>query len=87
AFYSGAFIVPMIAALTGLKINKRMGVPAMIIGGIIALTGKLILSVGRLWWGNWIIIAAFIINFILLKIHSKNSFKKDTQKKLNNLTR
>lgn len=67
SFYSGAFIVPMIAALTGLKINKRMGVPAIIIGGITALTGKLILSVGHLWWGNWVIIAAFILNFMLLK--------------------
>jgi len=73
AFYSGAFIIPLIAALTGLKINKRMGVPAMIVGGIIALSGKLILSVGNLWWGNWIIIAAFIINFMLLKTHSKKT--------------
>jgi len=72
-FYSGAFIIPLIAALTGLKINKKMGVPAMIVGGIIALTGKLIFSVGHLWWGNWIIIAAFIINFWLLKTNSKNN--------------
>jgi len=73
AFYSGAFIVPMLVSLTELRINKKMGVPAMIVGGIIALTGKLILSVGHLWWGNLIIIAAFIINFLLLKIH----FQKD----------
>ena len=75
AFYSGAFIVPMIVALTGLRINKKMGVPAMILGGLIALSGKLILSVAHLWWGNWIIIAAFIINFLLLKIHSKKGLK------------
>ncbi|MBK5203315.1 MAG: sodium:solute symporter family protein [Prolixibacteraceae bacterium] len=77
-FYSGAFIIPLIAALTGLKINKKMSVPAMIVGGIVALTGKLIFSIGHLWWGNWIIIVAFAINFILLKTHSK--------KTLNNLT-
>jgi len=66
-FYSGAFIIPLIAALTGLKINKNMGVTAMITGGLIALSGKFILSIGHQWWGNLIIIAAFIINLILLK--------------------
>jgi len=73
AFYSGAFIIPLIAVLTGLKINKDMGVPAMIFGGIIALTGKLIFSVGHLWWGNWIIIAAFALNFMFLKTHLKRT--------------
>ncbi|MCW0482060.1 sodium:solute symporter family protein [Gaoshiqia sediminis] len=68
AFYSGAFIVPLIAALADIKINKKLSIPAMIIGGTIALTGKILVSNLGMSWGNWVIVSAFAINFIILKI-------------------
>ncbi len=71
AVYSGAFIVPLIAALTNMNVNRRMGVPAMITGGAVALTGKIIVDIAGLSWGNWIIAGAFAVNFALLKIGHK----------------
>lgn len=67
AVYSGAFIVPLIAALSNMKVNKQMGVPAMITGGAIALAGKILIDSYGFSWGNWIIIAAFAVNFSLLR--------------------
>jgi len=69
AVYSGAFIVPLIAALTNMNVNKKMGVPAMITGGAVALTGKILVDIAGLSWGNWIIIAAFVVNFSLLRFN------------------
>ena len=80
AFYSGAFIVPLIAALVNLNINKKMSVPAMITGGTVALTGKILISVFNFSWGNWIIIAAFLINFLILKIPEKEKSNRGTQR-------
>ena len=78
SFYSGAFIVPLIAALTNMKINKKWSIPAMIIGGTVALTGKILVSNVGMSWGNWMIVAAFVINFIILKIPStRNSPSMD----------
>lgn len=71
AVYSGAFIVPLIAALTNMKVNRQMGVPAMITGGAVALTGKILTDSFGFSWGNWVIIAAFLINFLLLKFRHK----------------
>jgi SSS family solute:Na+ symporter len=71
AVYSGAFIVPLIAALSNMKVNKKMGVPAMITGGAVALTGKILIDIFGFSWGNWVIIGAFLINFLLLKRRSR----------------
>ncbi|WP_372775061.1 sodium:solute symporter [Mangrovibacterium sp.] len=68
AFYSGAFIVPVIAALANMKVNKSLSIVAMLTGGLVALGGKIIVSVYELGWGNWMIIGAFLINFLILKI-------------------
>lgn len=75
AVYSGAFIVPLIAALTNMKVNRRMAVAAMITGGTIALTGKLLTDIYGFAWGNWIIAAAFPFNFLLLKFKYKTRIK------------
>jgi SSS family solute:Na+ symporter len=71
AVYSGAFIVPLIAALTNMNVNKKMGVPAMVTGGAVALTGKILVDIVSLPWGNWVIAGAFLINFLLLKLRSR----------------
>ena len=71
SFYSGAFIVPIIVALTGINVNKKMSIPAMVMGGIIALSGKIMISYFDLSLGNWVIISAFVINFLILSIPAK----------------
>ena len=71
SFYSGAFIVPLVVALVGIKVNKKMSIPAMIMGGIIALSGKIMISYFDLSLGNWVIISAFLINFLILSIPAK----------------
>lgn len=71
AVYSGAFIVPLAAALANLKVNQKMGMPAMITGGIVALTGKILTDMMGFSWGNWVIIGAFLVNFLLLKLRHK----------------
>ena len=74
--YSGAFIVPLIAALANIRTNPSMSVPAMLTGGLVALTGKLIITLSGASWGNWIIIAAFIINFMMLKMNARATMKR-----------
>ncbi len=68
SFYSGAFIIPLIAALANLRINKQMSIPAMITGGSVALSGKILISYYGYSWGNWVIILAFVINLLILLI-------------------
>ena len=68
SFYSGAFIVPMIAALFNLPYNKRFSIAAMLSGGILALTGKLIMTFSNLETGQYILISGFILNAVLLFI-------------------
>lgn len=72
AFYSGAFIIPLIAALANLKVNKRLSIVAMICGGLIALSGKIMGSYLNLDFGNWIVILAFIINAAILAIPERS---------------
>ena len=66
SFYSGAFIIPMAAALFDLPFNKRNGIFAMLSGGILALTGKLIMTFNHLGTGQIILISGFIVNAMLI---------------------
>lgn len=66
SFYSGAFIVPMITALFNIPYSGKYSIWAMLTGGIIALTGKISLSFFQFEYGNWIIIAGFVINALIL---------------------
>jgi len=66
SFYSGAFIIPMIAALFNLPYNKRFGIAAMISGGILALSGKIMMTFYHLEAGAFILISGFIVNILLL---------------------
>ena len=71
SFYSGAFIVPIIAALANLNVNKRLSIVAMLAGGLFSLSGKILASVYGLSWANWMIVGAFVLNFMILRIPEK----------------
>lgn len=66
SFYSGAFIVPMIAALFNIPFSKKFSLWAMLLGGIIALSGKISMSFFQFEYGNWMIIAGFAVNAAIL---------------------
>jgi SSS family solute:Na+ symporter len=66
AIYSGAFIIPILIGLTGTKIKPSYVSMAVITGGILALTGKLIHHGGNTSIGNYIIIGSFLANGIIL---------------------
>lgn len=78
SFYSGAFIIPVIAALANLRVNKRLAIFAMLAGGLIALTGKILASTYSLPWANWLIVAAFAINFAILVLPGRRNSNAET---------
>jgi SSS family solute:Na+ symporter len=66
-FFSGAFIVPTASGLLGKRTGEKQAVAAMIVGGVTALAGKLVLmytDTGRL--GYYMIFAGFILNALIL---------------------
>lgn len=65
-FFSGAFVLPTIAGLLRLKINKSKVVKAMLAGGIMALSGKLVNLFAHELTGNLLILLAYILNGLLL---------------------
>jgi solute:Na+ symporter, SSS family len=66
SFYSGAFIIPMVAALFNLPFNKRFSIAAMLSGGILALSGKLMMTFNYSEAGQLILISGFLTNALLL---------------------
>ena len=64
AVYSGAFIVPCLAGILGYRCPKQYAISAILLGGSLALYGKLTGGIE----GNLIIISSFFINFIILGI-------------------
>lgn len=76
SFYSGAFIIPMAAALFGLTYNRRFSIAAMLSGGILALTGKLMMTFNHFEVGQYVLISGFILNAILLFLPSEGKTKK-----------
>lgn len=66
SFYSGAFIIPMVAALFNLPYNKRFAIAAMLSGGILALSGKLLMTFDKPEIGQVILISGFLVNVLLL---------------------
>jgi len=66
SFYSGAFIIPMVAALFGLPYNKRFSIAAMLVGGILALTGKLMMTFNNVEVGPYVLVSGFVVNAALL---------------------
>ncbi len=70
-FFSGAFVVPMLAGLLQRKVVNEQLTAAMLAGGFIALAGKIVSILGEQQTGNFIIIFAFLINAGLLFIPLK----------------
>jgi len=64
--FSGAFIVPTTAGLLGYKAGRIRSASAMIAGGVIALTGKIVALYGEDAIGNTLIILGFVINSLIL---------------------
>ena len=64
--FSGSFIVPTLAGLFGFITSKRLSSIAMITGGTIALSGKIIAINGVTGTGNLLIITGFILNALIL---------------------
>jgi len=66
SFYSGAFIIPMVAALFNLPFNKRFSIAAMLSGGILALSGKIMMTFHHLEIGSFVLISGFVLNAALI---------------------
>ncbi|MFA8449150.1 MAG: sodium:solute symporter [Bacteroidales bacterium] len=64
--FSGAFIIPTAAGLLGYRCSSMQSSSSMIVGGVIALTGKIIALNGSVDLGNTLIIVAFILNAMIL---------------------
>ncbi|KAF0237343.1 MAG: Na+/solute [Prolixibacteraceae bacterium] len=64
--YSGAFVIPTLAGLLNIKVNKKRVLTAIIAGGIMALSGKIIKDFYNDLWGSCIIILTYVTNIILL---------------------
>lgn len=80
--FSGAFIVPTAAGLFGFSTSKLKSALAMITGGAIALTGKIIALYGGNTVGNLLIISGFILNAMILFI-GNNPKISTVRKKVN----
>jgi solute:Na+ symporter, SSS family len=79
SFFSGAFIIPIIAGLAGWKVNPANALPAIITGGTLALAGKIINEFSGSSHGYWLIIGGFVMNYLILKMNFRlfaNSAKK-----------
>ncbi len=67
AFFSGAFVIPVLLGLTGKKVITNQFLLAVLMGGFIAVIGKIIAVNYHSYWGNSIIVFAFVVNYLLLK--------------------
>ncbi len=75
--FSGAFIIPTIAGLLGFTANMIRSSMAMITGGSVAFTGKIIALNGDNRTGNLIIIAGFVLNGLILFVGNHKPFKTE----------
>ena len=70
-FFSGAFVIPALAGLLQIKVVRNRVVYAIIIGGLVALSGKLIHNFHDEILGNIIIVSSYLINMAILFIRPK----------------
>ncbi|MCG6190593.1 sodium:solute symporter family protein [Maribellus maritimus] len=64
--FSGAFTVPTLFGLLRIKVDNKQIIPAIVAGGTIALTGKIVNTYFNDLTGNIIIIFSFLISTIIL---------------------
>ncbi|HKL30910.1 MAG TPA: hypothetical protein VJ919_00170, partial [Tangfeifania sp.] len=74
-FFSGAFVVPMLSGLLKFKVVKPQLTAAILTGGFVALTGKVINVWSDPLIGNLVIILAFLVNGGLLFVRIKKKKK------------
>ncbi len=65
-FFSGAFIIPVLAGLVGFRNNRLQSNLAILLGGFVALAGKITGLYGDIKLGNLLILGAFFLNALLL---------------------
>lgn len=65
-FFSGAFVVPTLAGLLQIKVQKQRVVMALLLGGFWALSGKIVHDYYYEFIGNSMIISSYAIHAILL---------------------
>lgn len=65
-FFSGAFIIPVLAGLFGFRNKALQSNLAILLGGLIALAGKVVAVSGHPAAGNLVIVSAFLVNGLLL---------------------
>lgn len=75
SFYSGAFIIPTAAALFKLRYNKRNAIAAMLLGGGLALAGKLLITFQHAETGQIVLISGFVVNAALIFIPEKKTIE------------
>jgi SSS family solute:Na+ symporter len=71
-FFSGAFIIPIIAGLAGWPVKKDNVIMAIATGGGMALAGKILTDSTGQTEGYWLILAAFIINAAILLVGTRS---------------
>lgn len=70
SFFTGAFVIPAIAGLLGFRTSKQRVIAAALLGGLIALAGKILLILNYNLGGK-LIIDAFILNAAILFLWRK----------------
>lgn len=79
--FSGAFVIPTLAGISGYRAGRLKVNTAVIAGGLIALTGKVIQMKIQNNTGNLIIASAFLINAVIIFFPSE--FKISNKRKTN----
>jgi solute:Na+ symporter, SSS family len=72
SFFSGAFVLPVLAGLLRIRVNRLLVVWAILSGGIIALAGKIVQVFIAEHPGNILIITAYIVNALFLFYQARN---------------
>ena len=66
AVYAGAFTLPILFGLAGLRVKPKFISLAIVCGGLLALTGKLLPSTSVPHLGDFLLVFAFVVNGGLL---------------------
>jgi solute:Na+ symporter, SSS family len=74
--YSGAFILPVLAGLFRIDIKPRFVMWAMLLGGSVALVGKILTFSMGSHVGNLVIISSFAVNALFLFLGKKKPLQK-----------
>lgn len=74
--FSGALIVPTLAGLLKIRVENNRVIYAIIAGGLVALTGKVIHDFFHVTFGNITIILSYFVNIVILLTKKKSTRKR-----------